>query len=58
MVYSFFNASKYTGAFTIFSSVKTSATDSALIEIFNEVNDIATNGITTNEIFMNFAIVY
>ena len=49
-VYSFFNASKYTGAFTIFSSVKTAATDSALIEIFNEVNDITTNGITEKEI--------
>ena len=49
-VYSFFNASKYTGAFTVFSSVKTSATDSALIEIFNEINDITNNGLTDDEV--------
>ena len=49
-MYSFFNASKYTGAFTVFSSVKTSATDSALIEIFNEINDITNNGLTDDEV--------
>ncbi|MDC0249697.1 insulinase family protein [Flavobacteriales bacterium] len=49
-VYSFFNASKYTGAFTVFSSIKTSATDSALIEIFNEINDITNNGLTEEEV--------
>ena len=49
-VYSFFDASKYTGAFTVFSSVKTSATDSALVEIFNEINDITINGLTEDEV--------
>ena len=49
-VYSFFRASKYTGAFTVFSSVKTEATDSALVEMFNELNAITTTGVTADEL--------
>ena len=49
-VYSFFRASEYTGAFTVFSSVKTEATDSALVEIFNELNAMTTSGVTADEL--------
>ena len=49
-VYSFFRASEYTGAFTVFSSVKTEATDSALVEIFNELNAMTTTGLTADEL--------
>jgi len=49
-VYSFFRASEYTGAFTVYSSVKTEATDSALVEIFNELNAITTTGVTADEL--------
>tara|TARA_B110000008_G_scaffold239784_1_gene246702 strand:- start:18318 stop:21176 length:2859 start_codon:yes stop_codon:yes gene_type:complete len=49
-VYSFFRASKYTGAFTVFSSVKTEATDSALVEMFNELNAMTTTGVTADEL--------
>jgi zinc protease len=49
-VYSFFRASEYTGAFTVYSSVKTEATDSALVEIFNELNAMTTTGVTAEEL--------
>lgn len=49
-VYSFFRASEYTGSFTVFSSVKTEATDSALVEIFNELNAMTTTGVTADEL--------
>jgi zinc protease len=43
-------ASDKIGAFAMFSSVKTEATDSALVEIFNEYNSYTTKGITENEL--------
>ena len=46
-VYSFFNGSKNNGSFTIFSSVKTDVTDSALVEILYEVENYVSDGITT-----------
>ena len=47
---SMFSASDKTGAFAMFTSVKTEATDSALIEIFREFNSYTTLGITENEL--------
>jgi zinc protease len=47
---SMFMASDKIGAFAMFSSVKTEATDSALVEIFNEYNSYTTKGITENEL--------
>jgi len=47
---SFFNASKRNGFFGMLSSVKTEATDSALIEIFKEFNSYTTAGITEKEL--------
>lgn len=49
-VYSFFNASEYTGMFAVYSSVKTQATDSALVEILKELEDYTTSGITNDEL--------
>ncbi len=49
-VYSFFRGSEYNGSFTVFSSVKTEATDSALVEIFKELNAMNTTGITADEL--------
>ena len=49
-VYSFFNGSKENGSFTIFSSVKTEATDSALVEILYEIENYQNNGITNEEL--------
>ena len=47
---SMFMASNKNGAFAMFSSVKTEATDSALVEIFNEFNSYRTDGITEKEL--------
>jgi zinc protease len=47
---SFFQASKDQGVFAMFSSVKTEATDSALVEIFREFNSYTTTGITEKEL--------
>ncbi len=47
---SMFMASNNNGAFAMFSSVKTEATDSALIEIFNEFNSYRTTGISDKEL--------
>ena len=49
-VYSFFNGSKNNGTFTIFSSVKTDVTDSALVEILSEVENYVLDGITNEEL--------
>ena len=48
--YSFFNASDKKGNFTMWSSVKTEATDSALVEIFKEFNSSTTTGISEKEL--------
>jgi zinc protease len=48
--YSFFSASDKNGFFGMTSSVKTEATDSALIEIFKEFNSYTTSGITEKEL--------
>jgi zinc protease len=47
---SMFQASDKNGAFAMFSSVKTEATDSALVEIFKEYNSYRTTGITEKEL--------
>ena len=47
---SMFMASNKTGAFAMFTSVKTEATDSALTEIFKEFNSYRTAGITEKEL--------
>jgi len=47
---SMFQASDKNGAFAIFSSVKTEVTDSALVEIFKELNSYRTAGITEKEL--------
>ena len=49
-VYSFFNGTKNNGFFTIFSSVKTEATDSALVEILYEIENYVTEGISNEEL--------
>ena len=38
------------GAFVVFSSVKTKATDSALVEILSEIENYTNNGITSEEL--------
>ena len=48
--YSFFNASKHNGFFGMYSSVKTEATDSALLEIFKEFDSYTTEGISEKEL--------
>ncbi len=48
--YSFFNASEKNGFFGMYSSVKTEATDSALLEIFKEFNSYTTVGISEKEL--------
>jgi len=48
--YSFFSASKTNGFFGMTSSIKTEATDSALIEIFKEFNSYTTTGISEKEL--------
>ena len=47
---SMFMASNNTGAFAMFTSVKTEATDSALVEIFKEFNAYRNTGITEKEL--------
>ncbi|MAX05002.1 MAG: peptidase M16 [Flavobacteriales bacterium] len=47
---SMFMASNKNGAFAMFTSVKTEATDSALTEIFKEFNSYRTAGITEKEL--------
>ncbi len=52
-----FGADKYSGEFEFSSGIKASATDSALIEVMNELKDYATNGIKNDELmFMKSAI--
>ncbi|HIK63277.1 MAG TPA: insulinase family protein, partial [Flavobacteriales bacterium] len=48
--YSFFSASKTNGIFGMTSSVKTEATDSALVEIFKDFNSYTTVGISEKEL--------
>lgn len=49
-VYSYFSGNKNNGLFTIFSSVKTEVTDSALVEILNEIENYVSDGITNEEL--------
>tara|TARA_A100001037_G_scaffold289933_1_gene302223 strand:- start:316 stop:900 length:585 start_codon:yes stop_codon:yes gene_type:complete len=49
-VYSFFNANQDRGFFAVYSSVKTEATDSALVEILTELNNYTKKGITVDEL--------
>jgi zinc protease len=49
-IYSNFSGTKYTGDFTIFSSVKRSATAASLAQISRDFNDYVTNGITDAEL--------
>lgn len=52
-----FSADEYSGEFQFSSGIKADATDSALIEVVNELKDYSTNGITTDEMtFMKSAI--
>ena len=49
-VYSFFTGDKDKGAFVVFSSVKSEATDSALVEILNELDMYTSQGINDDEL--------
>jgi len=49
-VYSFFSGDKKNGFFALFSSVKTEATDSAMVEILDEIENYVTDGITNEEL--------
>ena len=49
-VYSFFHGDKNKGSFVLFSSVKTEATDSALVEILTELDNYTSDGISKNEL--------
>ena len=49
-VYSFFTGDRDKGAFVVYSSVKSEATDSALVEILNELEMYTTNGINDDEL--------
>ena len=49
-IYSNFSGTKNTGDFTIFSSVKRSATAASLAQISRDFNDYVTNGITDAEL--------
>jgi zinc protease len=52
-----FSGNKYTGAFTFSSSIKASATDSALYEVMNELKNYAAQGTTNEEVaFMKSSI--
>jgi zinc protease len=52
-----FSGNKYTGAFTFSSSIKASATDSALYEVMNELKNYADKGTTNEEVaFMKNSI--
>ncbi|MGI9191074.1 MAG: M16 family metallopeptidase [Chitinophagaceae bacterium] len=52
-----FNANKYTGTYLFSSGIKTPATDSALYEVMNEINQFINNGITAEEVnFMKNSI--
>lgn len=44
------NADKYAGTFEFSSGIKAGATDSALSEVVRELNELATNGVTEEEI--------
>jgi zinc protease len=48
-IYSGFSGSKYPGTFTVFASVKKSATDSCLTEIIKELKNYSANGLTDDE---------
>tara|TARA_B100000902_G_scaffold396682_1_gene458369 strand:+ start:2678 stop:5554 length:2877 start_codon:yes stop_codon:yes gene_type:complete len=49
-VYSFFSGSKESGYFGVYSSVRTDATDSALVEILYELENYRNNGISNDEL--------
>ena len=49
-VYSYFYGDKDRGSFILFSSVKTEATDSALVEILTEIDNYTRDGITEEEL--------
>ena len=52
-----FNANKYTGTYLFSSGIKTPATDSALYEVMNEINQFINQGITQEEVtFMKNSI--
>jgi len=52
-----FSGDKYSGEFSFSSGIRANATDSALTEVINELNDYAKNGIRTDELqFMKQAI--
>jgi len=52
-----FDSDKYGGAFEFSSGIRADATDSALVEVTNELNSFTTNGITDEElVFMKSAI--
>jgi zinc protease len=52
-----FDGDNYTGTFEFGSSIKTEATDSALVEIMNQMKNYAATGITADEmVFMKSAI--
>lgn len=52
-----FDGDSYTGTFEFGSSIKTEATDSAVVEIMNQLKNYAANGITADEMaFMKSAI--
>lgn len=53
-----FGASAYDGSFTFSSGIRTSATDSALVEVLREINEYREKGIRQEEIdFMRSAIL-
>jgi zinc protease len=47
---SVFSADNYTGDFAFSSGIRADATDSALVEVMNEMKNYATNGITETEL--------
>jgi zinc protease len=52
-----FSGDKYTGTFTFSSGIKADATDSALVEVMNELTQYAKRGITEEELaFMKSAL--
>src|SRR5207253_473349 len=49
-IYSYFNGSKYPGAFTVSASVRRNATDSALTEIMKEIKNFNKGGLTDDDV--------
>ena len=48
--YSFFRGSKYDGSYQAFAGIRADATDSAMVEFMNTINDFYKNGITEKEL--------